>query len=44
VAYVRFASVYRRFTDLEVLAYEIERLRLAKQREQERKGQLSMDL
>lgn len=43
VAYVRFASVYRRFTDLEVLAYEIERLRLTKQRDQERQGQLTME-
>jgi transcriptional repressor NrdR len=41
VAYVRFASVYRRFTDLEVLADEIERLRTEKSRELELRGQLS---
>lgn len=44
VAYVRFASVYRRFTDLVVLAEEIERLRDRKEREEERKKQLSLDL
>jgi transcriptional repressor NrdR len=44
VAYVRFASVYRRFTDLEVLADEIDRLRDAKVREQEREGQLLLGL
>lgn len=44
VAYVRFASVYRRFTDLEVLADEIDRLRETKLRDQERQGQLAMDL
>lgn len=44
VAYVRFASVYRRFADLEVLAEEIDRLRLAKQREQELRQQLRLDL
>jgi len=44
VAYVRFASVYRRFTDLDVLADEIERLRLSKQREEELRGQLQLGL
>jgi transcriptional repressor NrdR len=44
VAYVRFASVYRRFTDLEVLAHEIERLREEKSREEELKRQLSFAL
>jgi transcriptional repressor NrdR len=44
VAFVRFASVYRRFTDLEVLAEEIDRLRQTKLREKERQAQLSMDL
>jgi transcriptional repressor NrdR len=44
VAYVRFASVYRKFTDLEVLVDEIERLRELKQREEERKRQLSLGL
>lgn len=44
VAYVRFASVYRRFTDLEVLADEIERLRESKLRAEERKRQLALGL
>lgn len=44
VAYVRFASVYRRFTDLDVLADEIERLRETKQREAELEGQLALEL
>jgi transcriptional repressor NrdR len=44
VAYVRFASVYRRFTDLEVLADEIERLRDSKLRAEERKRQLQLGL
>ncbi len=44
VAYVRFASVYRRFTDLEVLADEIERLRESKLLAEERKRQLALGL
>lgn len=44
VAYVRFASVYRHFTDLEVLAEEIERLRLSKERDEERKRQMALEL
>lgn len=44
VAYVRFASVYRRFTDLEVLSEEIDRLREEKSREEERKRQLSFSM
>jgi transcriptional repressor NrdR len=44
VAYVRFASVYRRFTDLEVLADEIERLRVSKLTAEERKHQLALGL
>jgi transcriptional repressor NrdR len=44
VAYVRFASVYRRFTDLEVLADEIERLRASKLTAEERKRQLALGL
>ncbi len=44
VAYVRFASVYRRFTDLVVLAEEIDRLRESKLRDEERKRQLALDL
>jgi transcriptional repressor NrdR len=42
VAYVRFASVYRRFADLESLSDEIVRLKQQKAREQEMKQQLSM--
>lgn len=44
VAYVRFASVYRRFTDLEVLAEEIERLRESKLSTEERKHQMALGL
>ena len=44
VAYVRFASVYRRFADLEVLQEEIERLREAKLTEEQRKRQLALGL
>jgi hypothetical protein len=36
--------VYRRFTDLVVLAEEIERLRDRKDREEERRKQLPLDL
>lgn len=42
VAYVRFASVYRRFADLESLQAEIQRLRDRKEREQEQKSQLKL--
>jgi transcriptional repressor NrdR len=44
VAYVRFASVYRRFTDLEVLANEIDRLRETKQRAAELEGQMALEM
>lgn len=44
VAYVRFASVYRRFTDLEVLSDEIDRLRASKLSAEERKHQLALGL
>jgi len=44
VAYVRFASVYRRFTDLEVLSEEIERLREDKLREEQLRSQIAMEL
>ncbi len=44
VAYVRFASVYRAFADLEVLADEIDRLRETKQIAEERKRQLALGL
>ncbi len=42
VAYVRFASVYRRFADLESLSEEINRLKQQKAREAELKRQMSM--
>jgi len=44
VAYVRFASVYRRFADLAVLADEIDRLRTEKETEEERKRQLALGI
>ncbi len=44
VAYVRFASVYRKFADLDSLAAEIQRLRERKQREAEEKAQLKLAL
>lgn len=44
VAYVRFASVYRRFTDLESLADEIQKLRQQKERDAISKDQLALDL
>ena len=42
VAYVRFASVYRRFADLDSLATEIQRLKDRKQREAEERLQVKM--
>jgi transcriptional repressor NrdR len=42
VAYVRFASVYRKFTDLEHLMDEIHRLRERRLEEEERRGQLAL--
>ncbi|MCE7938695.1 transcriptional regulator NrdR [bacterium] len=44
VAYVRFASVYRHFTDLEVLAEEIDRLRAVKEQAESRKRQMALEL
>jgi transcriptional repressor NrdR len=44
VAYVRFASVYRRFADLDSLASEIQRLKERKQREAEERLQVKMAL
>jgi transcriptional repressor NrdR len=44
VAYVRFASVYRHFTDLEVLAEEIERLRAVKEQAEMRKRQMVLEM
>ncbi len=42
VAYVRFASVYRRFADLDSLSIEIQRLKERKQREAEERLQVKM--
>lgn len=44
VAYVRFASVYRRFADLDSLASEIQRLKEKKQREAEERHQVKLGL
>ncbi len=44
VAYVRFASVYRRFADLDSLSIEIQRLKERKQREAEERLQVKMAL
>lgn len=44
VAYVRFASVYRRFADLESLAEEIQKLKQQKEREAIEKRQLALGL
>ncbi len=44
VAFVRFASVYRRFADLDALASEIQRLKEKKQREAEERLQVRMAL
>ena len=42
VAYVRFASVYRKFADVDSLAEEIKALKERKQREVELKAQLKL--
>ncbi len=44
VAYIRFATIYRSFTDVETLAAEIESLIERRQREAELKAQLRLDL
>ncbi len=44
VAYVRFASVYRRFADLDSLASEIQRLKEKKQREAEERLQAKLGI
>jgi transcriptional repressor NrdR len=44
VAFVRFASVYRRFADLDTLTLEIQRLKEKKQREAEERLQVKMAL
>jgi transcriptional repressor NrdR len=44
VAYVRYASVYRRFQDVDTLAEEIEEFKEWKRREAEQKAQLPLEL
>ncbi len=44
VAYVRYASVYRRFTDVESMAEEIDALRERKRRERELENQMELPL
>jgi transcriptional repressor NrdR len=44
VAYVRFASVYRRFTDVDHMVEEIDALRERKRREEELKNQMPLPL
>jgi transcriptional repressor NrdR len=44
VAYVRFASVYRRFTDVDHMVEEIDALRARKRREEELKNQMPLPL
>jgi transcriptional repressor NrdR len=44
VAYVRFASIYRRFADVERMAEEIEALQARKRREAELKNQMELPL
>lgn len=44
VAYIRFATIYRRFADVEDLADEIESLLERRQREEALKAQLRLDL
>lgn len=44
VAYVRYASVYRRFTDVDSMAEEIQNLIARKQREAELKNQMPLPM
>jgi transcriptional repressor NrdR len=44
VAYIRFATIYRRFADVEDLADEIESLLERRQREAILKAQLRLDI
>lgn len=44
VAYVRFASVYRRFADLEALAEEIRRLKAQRALKAERERQMALQM
>jgi transcriptional repressor NrdR len=44
VAYVRFASVYRRFRDVTSMAEEIEQLQARKRREEELRNQIPLPI
>jgi transcriptional repressor NrdR len=44
VAYVRFASVYRRFQDVDSMAEEIQQLQARKRRERELKNQIPLPI
>ena len=44
VAYVRFASVYRRFRDVDSIAEEIQQLQARKRREEELKNQMTLPI
>jgi transcriptional repressor NrdR len=44
VAYVRFASVYRRFRDVDSMAEEIQQLQARKRREEELKNQIPLPI
>jgi transcriptional repressor NrdR len=44
VAYVRFASVYRRFRDVDSMAEEIQQLRARKRREEELRNQIPLPI
>src|SRR5690606_21381542 len=44
VAYVRFASVYRRFRDVDSIAEEIQQLQARRRREEELKNQLQLPI
>ena len=44
VAYVRFASVYRRFRDVDSITEEIQQLQARKRREEELKNQLQLPI
>lgn len=44
VAYVRFASVYREFQDVDSISEEIEKLQARKRREAERKNQIPLPI
>lgn len=44
VAYVRFASVYRRFRDVDSIAEEIQQLQARKRREEELKNQIPLPI